>query len=258
MDASAQNFITATGIANTTIENAIDALCIYLKKRGIWDKMISIYPMVGGTADTHKYNLKNPSNTDEAKRLTFSGGWTHSANGALPNGSTGYADTHVDLFLDVPPYNLHMSYYSRTASIGADDYVILGVGNPPMYIDLFYTNRIYVAVGTAPDYTLVVNPASGFTGLLGFNSINPLGYKVLRGTEVMGENTQNRYVYFPNQDPSNPRTVYLGAFNNNNTANYFAPIECAFSSIGYGLTDNEWKMLNNAVNTFQTSLSRNI
>lgn len=43
-----------------------------------------------------KYNLVNPVDSDAAFRLVFSGGWTHSANGATPNGTNGYADTKLN------------------------------------------------------------------------------------------------------------------------------------------------------------------
>lgn len=258
MDSHAQAFITAAGISNGTIESAIDNLCIYLKKWGLWDKMIGLYPFVGGSAATHKFNLKDAQDTNSAKRLLFSGGWTHSANGALPNGSTGYADTFIDLAQDVPQYNLHFSYYSRTNVIGSDDYVIMGVGNPPMYIDLYFNNRLFVAVGTSPGNTTVVNPMSGFNGLIIFSSINPQGYKIYRNRNIVGSNSDDRYVYFPFADPSSPKTVYIGAFNSQGTPNYFCNMECAFASIGHGLNEDECQLLNNAVDQFQTTLSRNV
>lgn len=261
MDIHAQNFITATGISNPTIENAIDNLCIYLKKWGVWNRLIALYPMVGGTADTHKYNLKDAANTDAAKRLTFSGGWTHSANGALPNGTTGYADTHIDLNQDTTPYSFHVSYYSRTNSIGADDYVIAGVkgAGPPFYIDLYSNNRIFIAVGEAPSNTLVINPASGFNKLLVLNSIKPTKYSFYRDAVEMASDISTRHNnYLPNKDPYNPRTLYIGAQNNNGAPSLFSAIECAFFSVGLGLTEEEIKLLNNAVADFQTALSRNV
>ena len=87
LDVDAQAFITATGITDATQITAVNNLVLGLKGNNIWTKMKAIYPMVGGTATTHKFNLKNPLDTDAAFRLVFSGGWTHSANGALPNGT---------------------------------------------------------------------------------------------------------------------------------------------------------------------------
>ena len=89
IDADAQAFITATAITNSTIITAINNLVVSLKSDGLWNKIYFLYPMVGGTATTHSYNLRNIL----SYQLTFNGTWTHSSNGALPNGSTGYADT---------------------------------------------------------------------------------------------------------------------------------------------------------------------
>ncbi len=93
-DADAQAFITAAGITDATQQQAINTLVVDMKGYGIWTKMKAIYPFVGGTATTHKYNLKDPRDLDAAFRLSFNGGWTHSSNGALPNGSNAYADTY--------------------------------------------------------------------------------------------------------------------------------------------------------------------
>jgi hypothetical protein len=93
VDANAQAFITAAGITDSTQQSAIDNLVIGLKADGIWTNMTAIYPFVGGTATTHKYNLKDPRDLDVAYRLAFSGGWTHNANGITGNGVNTYADT---------------------------------------------------------------------------------------------------------------------------------------------------------------------
>ncbi len=52
-----------------------------------------LWPQLGGTALRHSYNAIDP--------LTFplsflGGGWTHSATGAKPNGSSSYADTGIN------------------------------------------------------------------------------------------------------------------------------------------------------------------
>jgi hypothetical protein len=54
--------------------------------------------------------------------------------------------------------------------------------------------------------------------------------------------------------------VYFGASNvsTSNTAFYFSPRENAFASIGDGLTDTQATALYNAVQTFNTTLSRQV
>lgn len=92
IDPDAQAFLTATGIVDPTITSAIDTLVKALKADSLWTKFRYIYPFVGGTATTNKFNLKDPRDLNAAFRLTFFGGITHT-NGFNPNGTNGYANT---------------------------------------------------------------------------------------------------------------------------------------------------------------------
>ena len=76
-DADAQAFITASGISGTEA-TAINTLVTDLKSANIWAKMKAVYPIVGGTATSHKFNLLNPVDSNAANRLVFAGGVTHS------------------------------------------------------------------------------------------------------------------------------------------------------------------------------------
>jgi hypothetical protein len=94
-DPDAQAFITAAGITDPTQQSAIDALVVGLKADGLWTSMMAIYPLVGGTASSQKYNLKDPRDLDAAYRLTFGGGWVHNSSGIVGNGFNTYADTYI-------------------------------------------------------------------------------------------------------------------------------------------------------------------
>jgi len=93
VDGDAAAFIAATGITDSTQIAAINQLVTDLKTNSLWTKLPVIYPFIGGTASTHKYNLKDPVDADASFRLTMHGGLTHDANGVTGNGSTGYMDT---------------------------------------------------------------------------------------------------------------------------------------------------------------------
>jgi hypothetical protein len=118
-DADAQAFFTAAGITDTTQKTAVNQLVLDLKSYGVWSSMIAIYPFVGGSATSHKYNLKNTSTFT----LSFNGGWTHTSTGSLPNGTNAYADTGIS-----PSGNLgsnhNYSVYSRTDN--NSDQTVLG------------------------------------------------------------------------------------------------------------------------------------
>ena len=126
-DADAQAFITAAAITDPTQQIAINNLVVGMKADGTWTKMKAIYPFVGGTATTHKWNLKDPRDLDAAFRLVFNGGWTHSSTGATPNGTNGYADTYLVPSTQIASINsAHISFYSRTNSNSSCD---IGVSN---------------------------------------------------------------------------------------------------------------------------------
>ena len=95
VDPDAQAFITAAGITDPTQQSAINTLVTDLKGYNIWTKFKAIYPIVGGSASSHKFNLKDPRDLDAAFRLNYAIGVNHSSNGMVSNGTSGYADTFL-------------------------------------------------------------------------------------------------------------------------------------------------------------------
>ena len=147
------NFIQATGITDRTQITAVSTLVADLKYAGIWNKMKAIYPIVGGTAAAHKFNLKDPRDLDIAYRLAFTAGWVHSSNGMTPNGTSDYANTFVTPSIALSLNSTHISYYSRTNTqstgldFGASSYV---PGDNKLYGFIRYTDdRVYVRVNRA-------------------------------------------------------------------------------------------------------------
>ncbi len=116
VDADATAFITAAGITNLTQAAAINTLVNDLKTYGLWTKMKAVYPMVGGSATSHKFNLKDPRTVNAAFYLEFNGGGTHGTNGYLPSGSNSYANTWLTPSTTLNASSAHMSFYSRTNS----------------------------------------------------------------------------------------------------------------------------------------------
>jgi hypothetical protein len=92
-DPDANAFLTATGITNMTIASAVGTLVEDLKGYGLWSKIYVLYPFVGGTATTHKFNLKDPRDLDVAFRAVFNGGVTHNSAGVTGNATNGWYDT---------------------------------------------------------------------------------------------------------------------------------------------------------------------
>jgi hypothetical protein len=254
VDSSAQDFIEATGITNQTQKNAINKLTLDLKVYGIWPKIIALYPIIGGTATTHKFNLKNPADTNGAYRLSFQGGWTHSATGITPNGSTGYANT----FLSTSAIGLnsgHMAFYSRTNLVSSGLVIEMGAlkSTPDSYSDLQLgsTNQVSFRFNNQVPYDpLATTNTQGF--YIGSRTASNIIRTFKNGNLIInGTSTSNA---------TTTTTIYIGAVNNGNTGLpiYWSTKECALASIGTGLTDVEAFNFNSIVQNYQTLLGRQV
>jgi len=234
VDPDAQAFITAAGITDNTQKSAINTLVVDMKGYGIWTKMKAIYPMVGGTATTHKFNLKNPLDTDAAFRLVFNGGWTHSSNGALPNGTNGYANTFLSPSTSLTNNNTHMSYYSRTNTQGPNKGLI-GASVGGAFIPLF---TIYGRSGSnvffMDSYNYITNRNQGaeLTGqsFLLSTRISSTSFKSFRNNLLVATS--------PNTNADNVTginlTISIGGLNLGGSVSQFNNYECALTSNGDG------------------------
>ena len=258
-DPDAQAFITAAGITDATQQSAINTLVTDLKGYSIWTKMKAVYPFVGGTSSTHKWNLKDPRDLDAAFRLVFSGGWTHSSTGALPNGTNGYSNTFLSPSGNLTNNSTHLSFYSRTnfnANPGGD----IGTSGPsPLFlpIALIYTRAQDFFQSSMYDYDSGKRVSTSNTNSTGFYVGNRTSNVVLNSWKNGVKQATNTTLETRNiTTVTNP--FFIGAINLGGSAGQYANKECAFASIGDGLTDTEAANLYTAVQAYQTTLSRNV
>jgi len=250
-DPDAQAFITAAGLTNPTQQNAINTLVLSLKANSIWTKMKAIYPFVGGTASTHKWNLKDPQDTNAAFRLVFSGGWTHSSTGAKPNGTNAYADTFLSPNTSLLLNDQHISYYTRTNSNGTE--VEIGCqdnGTAPTTLLEIRTSGITYTTIASTSYITYSDPNS-----LGFYLSSRTASNQMR----LFKNNSNvaSILITPTTNPL--ANIFLGVLNRSpQPVLYYSIKECAFSSIGDGLSVTEAANFYTAVQNFNTTLTRNV
>lgn len=244
-DVDAQAFITATSITDPTQQSAVNQLVVDLKAASLWNKMKRIYPMIGGTADKHKYCLKSLTNG------TFYGGWTHSANGSLANGTTGYFDTGFaasgNLAQDSASFGLYVRNNAQGGWNGAEGtaasyYILL---SPRRTDDNFYSliNQNYVPASVA---------STDSRGLFVANRINSSTVKGWKNGVNVSTNAGATSTGLGNN------SIYFGAYNGFGSATAYCPWEYAFVFVGDGLTDQNNSDLYTAVQAFQTTLSRNV
>jgi hypothetical protein len=251
-DSDAQAFFAAAGITDATQKTAVNTLVTGMKTASLWTKMRALYPMVGGTATTHKYNLKDPRDLDAAYRLVFTGSWTHSSTGALPDGATTYADTKFNATGIFTSTNGSMGYYSRTNNNTGNQYEIgnsaAADANNVVLICRYGTGAFFTAFGsTSLPCTVATADSLGFFVGSKTSGTNVTGFKNGASIKDIADS-----VTIPNL------TIYLGASNRNGTATYFSRKECAFAFLGDTLSSAEVSTLNTLVQAYQTSLGRNV
>ena len=252
-DADAQAFITAAAITDPTQQAAINTLVVDLKGYSIWTKMKAVYPFVGGTSSTHKFNLRNPLDTDAAFRLVFNGGWTHSSTGALPNGTNAYADSKFVPSTHLGVNSNSLGYYSGTnlpetsvdpTNMGAFISVTQGLVLAKTNTDL---------AGRLNGSAIIYSTATMRGLFSGSRQSSTLTDIYLNGSQVA---TGNSGGTLPNNN------VLLGNISfdpaNNPYGFGYVKNDFRFAYISDGLTDTEATNLNSRVTTFQTALSRNV
>ena len=246
VDPDAQAFLTAASITDPTITSAIDTLVVDLKGYGIWTKMKALYPFVGGTATTHKWNLKDPRDLDAAFRLVFNGGWTHSANVATPNGTNGFANTFLIPSTSLTTSSAHFSKYNRTNDLS-------GTKVDGVVSTQFFQQNYSIGNSVIGDLATIVSYTPSDTrGLFTTTRTANNVVKVFKNTTQLGITNTNLIIGMATAN------VYLGARNLNGTAQFYNSYQCAFASIGDGLTDTEATDFYTAVQSFNTTLSRQV
>jgi hypothetical protein len=246
-DPDAYAFLAATGITDPTIEGAIVYLVTDLKSNGLWSLLNAIYPMVGGTAATHKYNLKNPLDTDAAFRLAFFGGWTHSSTGAQGNGANAYANTFITPSVHLLQNNVSIGVYSGTAS---PSNVAIGSNNAtPMYLRLWPSNSGF----TFPD----LNDGS----LSSVSNTNSSGFIFGSRVSATAEIISIRGVLSNRTESTNginAFSLYLNASNSSGVAVNFSTYQLQFAFVGQGMNSTQCGNLHTVVQQFQTLLGRQV
>jgi hypothetical protein len=242
---------TAGGNLSATEKIAVDNLVKDLKLYSLWSKMKAIYPMVGASAAACAQNLKSSSFTG-----TFNGGITYSSTGITPNGTTGYMDTGFNPNTQLTYNSAHISYYSRTqnettnsSTMGSND----GSNNEIRIILRRPTNSGFFVVTDSTNGVLTYTITDS-RGLFIGNANGTNVRKYIRNSTILTPtSTASRGTgIWPAYN------IYIGAKNAIGSPAEYDNKECAFSSIGDGLTDTEASNFYTAVQAFQTTLSRNV
>jgi hypothetical protein len=250
LDPDVQAFITAAEITNPTQISALENLVTQLKTASLWTNMQALYPFVGGSASSHKYNLKDPRDLNVAGRLEYRNSTvTHDANGVTFLG-TGYASTWC-----VPGTSVYDRSYGEYIREAFND-GWSGATTPP------YNAYLGFKVNTTPAVTGI-----GVNNLAGLGAAMTYGYL---STSILSESEaylfNNSSILTTNTSPlvtPDLGVIYLGTANlgtegDSTPYTEWANRTLSFAHLGDGLTSSQHTTLASIVQTYQTALGRNV
>jgi hypothetical protein len=250
-DVDAQAFFdrvtAAGGTLSETEKNATNQLVLDMKSAGIWSGMKAIYPMVGASAAACAQNLKSSSFTG-----TFTSGWTFASTGVTPNGTSAFMDTTFNPFISSSNNNVHLSYYVRDYTALISGKVLMGSVVSPTATTINWSSNGAFYYPTMQEFSFPTLPTfpSIIKGLL-------IGRRINSTQEALFINNTKYEVLQSSNNLLPNNTLYLGS-NHASDAQQFVDAQCAFASIGDGLTDTQASNFYTAVQAFQTTLNRQI
>ena len=252
-DADAQKFIDSAGITDPTQQSALCTLVKELKDSSLWSSFKAIWPMIGGTASSHKWNLKDPQNTDAAYRLTFNGTWTHSSTGADPNGSNAYANTYLTPSTHLTNNSVALGYYSRESVTGVQELMasfISAASNIQFFVNNSSTGDIAIDAYASPGGRAIGN-ATNTTGFIVGSRTSSTLIHIYKNATSYGNLTSVSGVQ-PNIQ------FFLAAANSSGSPVLYTSAECAFAFIADGFTGDQARALNTIVEKFNDALGRGV
>ena len=263
-DADAFAFVEAAGISDPTQQSAINSLVVGLKTNNLWTKMQALYPFVGGTAFTHKFNLKNTSTFT----ATFYGDLTHTSLGAGSGSITGYIDPN---FIDTTSFanissSAHVTLYGTTTNATAGTQIPVGNTAPRTFSGAagiginFQSNNYtygnpsaqiygaYMSVGNSRGLGLNVLSRTGVASSA-FYYRRPSDSTTSTDSTTYGRNAGGNII-------NGGRILFLAAPAYSNTGG--TTLALGFASIGEGLSQTDAENLYTLVQAYQTTLGRQV
>lgn len=256
-DADAQAFFTAAAITDATQKTAVNTMVTSMKTNNLWSKFIAIYPFVGGSANSHKYNLKDPRDLNVAYRLSFVGTFSHTSQGVNADSGQFWADTYINtntlafdkltlaMYINATASNASLSCYDSGAYDGTNLGLLAGCsGNTTFYFGAGSTSWVTnVETNTIGFYAGTNTGSSGTSG--GTSSLYKNGSIVKTSASNFARVNQNLTLFANNVngvkgiDMSSRRQAFYAVSND-------------------FLTDTDMANLYTIVQTYQTALGRQV
>jgi len=256
-DVDAFNFVETAGIVGEIELAALNSLVLDLKSNNLWSKMVAIYPFIGGSAFSHKFNLKNPL----LYPVSWAGGINHTSLGIVTTATNAIGYTGIvprTAVADVSS-SVHISINLNTNSSASTNTIIGNSDNPNAASE--YKKSINIAQGYFGS-TLIQYAAFAATSLSNTRVGNGQGLWVstrvgniiygYRRSAVQTINNSGGPYNFDNFFPNNQIQLLQG----NTYGGGPAGMIVNYATVGDGLTQTDVDTLYTILNTYNTSLSR--
>lgn len=246
-------FTQAAGITDIGQVMAINYLVDELKyKSNLWINSYAIYPIVGGNANSHKFNLLNPQDTDVAYRLNFVGGITHSSNGIQGNGTSGYANTFFNptsAGVSLNNFGVGCNSLTNSESLAVDigGRQAAATGSTQMLIR--YSPNTY-------QFRINNNNAGTLTSSGATTSIGNFGMNRLNSTQLRFTRNGTTSVFTQASGTLTNADITLMALNTNGTISSYSARLYTFFRIHQGLSDADEIAFQNIISQYNTLLGR--
>jgi len=247
LDGDAARFLQVTGVTGQNEVFALNNLVQKLKYANLWTRYQIIYPFLGTTSTTQKFNLKNPLDTNAAYRISFVNGGTFNASGYTSDGVNDYGNTNlIGTSMGAGLNNFSVSYYIKdNTTTGVFD---MGTRNNTFWLSSVFRN------------------ASGqFTTRAFNNTASALTHSYTTGLATISRAAAANYIHAVNNtsatatQTSTGRPAYnlvIGAYNDFGNVGLFAGRNYQFFSVGNSITLAEHTTLWNIVAEYQSNLNR--
>lgn len=199
----------------------------------LWSLRKAYYLMLGGTASTHKWNVKDLRDLDAAFRLDYYSTVTHSASGMNANGVDSFIKTFLNPSTHLGASTLHVSFYTNEVKYDTLDCISAYKTNEPSIRFIIRSSSFTtVASGFVTDENKerLNSPAILSKGFFSLNT-NPL-VAGLNARSVAGTYAKE---YSASTKPVN-NFIIGAAYDPDRPLNYFSNRKFQCISIGSGFT----------------------
>lgn len=245
-DPDANRFIAGAGIVDEFQKVVIQELVKNLKMHNLWDKLLVCYPIIGGTAARHGFNLKDYTTFN----ASFVNSPTHNSLGVTFNGTTQYMNTLFNprtVFGSTAPSCGQCIYWSNTSANaglhGADsalpEYFLLSTSG--------WSGSTCNTSATADGPNLACPAGRNSSGFVLSSRLGSTPF-------VMANKIINSRTIVPGATPN--RNMYVGCRNSSGSPSNYGAGTVRWYAVHYGFTTNEATTLNKVVQRYQERLNR--